>query len=145
MVAWAVQPNRANGKTCQTCCKFQSQGAEPLIPSTLPSLPWQKVAMDIFEWKKSLYLLILDYYSRYIEIAKLSRLTSTEVIMHVKSIFARHGILQKVISDNGPQLSSQQFSQFANTYCFDHVTSSPYFPRARESCTDHKTVTKTLM
>ena len=36
-------------KTCQTCCKFQSQGAQPLIPSTLPSLPWQKVAMDIFE------------------------------------------------------------------------------------------------
>ena len=30
-------------KTCQTCCKF------PLIPSTLLSLPWQKVAINIFE------------------------------------------------------------------------------------------------
>ena len=50
-------------KTCQTCCKFQSQGAQPLIPSTLPSPPWQKVGMDIFEWKKSSFLLIVDYYS----------------------------------------------------------------------------------
>ena len=41
-----------------------------------------KVAMYIFEWKKSSYLLIVDYYSRYIEIAKLNRLASTEVIMH---------------------------------------------------------------
>ena len=86
--------------------------------------------MDIFEWKKSSYLLIVDYYSRYIEIAKLSCLTSTEVIMHIKSIFARHGILEKVILDNGPQFSSREFSQFENMYCFDHVTSSPYFPQS---------------
>ena len=119
-------------KTCQICCKFQSQGAQPLIPSTLPCLPWQKVAMAIFKWKKSSYLLIVDYYSRYIEIAKLSRLTSTEVIMHMKSTFARHGIPEKVVSDNGPQFSSREFSQFANTYCFDHVTSSPYFPQSNE-------------
>ena len=117
-------------KTCQTCCKFQSQGAQPLIPSTLPSLPWQNVAMDIFEWKKSSFLLTVDYYSRYIEIAKLSRLTSTEVIVHTKSIFARHGIPEKVVSDNGPQFSSREFSQFASTYCFDHLTSSPYFPQS---------------
>ena len=25
---------------------------------------------------------------------------------------------------------SREFSQFANTYCFDHVTSSPYFPQS---------------
>ncbi|MCY3930012.1 MAG: RNase H-like domain-containing protein, partial [Acidobacteria bacterium] len=117
-------------KNCPTCCKSQSQRAQPLIPSTLPSLPWQKVAMDIFEWKKASYLLLVDYYSRYIEIAKLSRPTSGEVIMHTKSIFARHGIPETVISDNGPQFSSKEFSQFADKYCFVHVTSSPYFPQS---------------
>ena len=50
--------------------------------------------------------------------------------MHTKSIFARHGVPEKVISDNGPQFSSHEFSQFANKYCFDHVTSSPYFPQS---------------
>ena len=117
-------------KSCPTCCKFQLQGVQPLIPSTLPCLPWQKVAMDIFEWKKASYVLIVDYYSRYIEIAKLSRLTSTEVIIHIKSIFTRHGIPETVISDNGPQFSSHEFSQFASKYCFDHVTSNPYFPQS---------------
>ena len=86
--------------------------------------------MDIFEWKKASYLLLVDYYSRYIEIAKLSRPTSGEVIMHTKSIFARHGIPETVISDNGPQFSSKEFSQFADKYCFVHVTSSPYFPQS---------------
>ena len=48
----------------------------------------------------------------------------------MKSIFARHGIPEKVISDNGPQFSSHEFSQFASTYCFEYVTSSPYFPQS---------------
>ena len=117
-------------KNCPTCCKFQSQRAQPLIPSTLPSLPWQKVAMDIFEWEKASYLLVIDYYSRYIEIARLSNLTSREVITHTKSIFARHGVPEKVISDNGPQFSSHEFSQFSDQYCFEHVTSSPHYPQS---------------
>ena len=55
-------------------------------------------------------------------------MTSREVITHTKLIFARHGIL--VISDNRSQFSSHEFSQFSNQYCFEHVTSSPYFPQS---------------
>ena len=85
---------------CQECQQQRSQ----LILSKLPDLPWQKVGMDLFEWRKSDYLLIVDYYSRYIEVAKLSRTTAAEVITHIKSIFARHGIPEMVISDNGPTI-----------------------------------------
>ena len=58
-------------KTCKTCCIHQQQRAEPLIPSELPELPWQKVGTDLFEWKNCNYLLIVDYYSRFIEVALL--------------------------------------------------------------------------
>ena len=43
-------------KNCPTCCKSQSQHVQPLLPSTLPSLPWQRAAMDILEWKKASYV-----------------------------------------------------------------------------------------
>ena len=33
-------------RNCQECLK-----AQPLIPSQLPELPWQKVATDLFKWK----------------------------------------------------------------------------------------------
>ena len=42
------------------------------IPSTLPEYPWERIATDLFKWKKSSYLLLVDYYSRFIEIVKLS-------------------------------------------------------------------------
>ena len=92
-------------------------------------VPWQKVGTDLFMFKGQTYLLVVDYYSRYIEIAKLSALSSG-VITHLKSIFARHGIPEIVISDNGPQYLSEMFTQFSKQYGFRHVTSSPRYAQA---------------
>ena len=41
-----------------------------------------KVATDLLYWKASTYLLIVDYYSRYIEISKLNGQSSSEIISH---------------------------------------------------------------
>ena len=72
---------------------------------------------------------MVDYFSRYIEIARLNRPTTAEVVIHLKSIFVRHGIPETLISDNGPQYSSREFSEFAKEYEFRHVTASPYHPQ----------------
>lgn len=117
-------------RTCPTCCKAQNQRAQPLIPAPLPELPWQKVGTDLFHWKQGTFLLIIDNYSRYIEVAKLDRLSAEEVIKHTKSVFARHGIPEIVMSDNGPQYSSQEYAEFARTYQFKHITSSPHYPQS---------------
>ncbi len=87
---------------CQECTKAQRQRSQPLTRSALPELPWQKVTTDLFEWKQEVFLLLVDYYSRYVDIACLNRLTPTDVIIRTKSISARHGIPETVISDNGP-------------------------------------------
>ena len=115
---------------CRKCCKDRSQHPEPLIPSEFPSLPWQKLATDLFYWKGSAHLLIIDYYSRYIETAKLSSESSSEVIRHTKSILYRHGIPKHMFSDNGPQYSSLEYKKFAEEYGFLHTTSSPRFPQS---------------
>lgn len=33
---------------------------------------WQRVGTDLFFWEKKIYLLIVDYFSRYIEVAHLN-------------------------------------------------------------------------
>ncbi|XP_046357686.1 uncharacterized protein K02A2.6-like [Haliotis rufescens] len=77
-----------------------------------------------------MYLIVVDYFSRYAEIAKLSSTTSTSIINNLKSIFSRHGIPETVISDNGPQYASAEFREFASKYNFSHVTSSPLYARS---------------
>ena len=128
-VWWPGIRNDIDEKTsnCPICCKHRLQLPEPLLHSPLPSRPWQKVATDLFEWKKVDYVLVVDYYSRYIEVDKLTSTSATSVITHLKSIFSRHGIPETVISDNGLQYS---FGEFSKEYRFNHVTSSPKYPQA---------------
>ena len=115
---------------CMVCCTTRFQHAEPLLSSGFPDYPWQRVASDLFEWKKSKYLLVMDYYSRCIEIARLPNATSSDVISHMKSLFARHGVPESLTSDNGPQYAADQFKSFPKEYGFTHLTSSPRYPQA---------------
>ena len=96
---------------------------------TLPRYPWQKVGTDFFEWQGTMYLLVEDYFSRYIEIVKLSLTMSGTVVAYLKTIFARFSIPKLLISDNGPQFASGEMKQFAATYHFNYVTSSPAYPQ----------------
>ena len=97
----------------------------------LPELrdqPWQKVAADLFELKGHPYLLVIDYFSRYLEVAKLSSTTSPDVTAQLQSMLARHGIPEQLISDNGPQFSSTSFAKFVEDYGFTHILTSPRYP-----------------
>ena len=114
-------------QNCGTCCKNARPRREPLLTTPLPKYPWQRIATDLFEFHGVHYLLVVDYFSRYPEISKLMTTTSTVVIVAMKAGFARHGIPEIVCSDNGPQYSSHDFALFADSYGFQHSTSSPHY------------------
>ena len=114
---------------CMECReKRPTQRSSPLMPSELPERPWQSLAADLFELKNKHYLVVIDYYSRWIEIKPLyTNCTAPSVIAKMKAIFAIHGIPGTVRSDNGPQFTSNEYIQFAASYGFEIVTSSPHF------------------
>ncbi|XP_060810750.1 uncharacterized protein K02A2.6-like [Amyelois transitella] len=118
-------------KQCRVCQEsLNAPAREPLISIDIPELPWNKVGSDIFEFQKKYFLIIVDYYSNFIEVIKLNNLTSTAVIQSMKEVFSRHGIPETLISDNGTQYSSRDFKFFSDEWGFTHVTSSPHYPQA---------------
>ena len=100
-----------------------------MICSKLPDYPWQKIGTDLFEIKGVTYLLVVDYFSHFPEVIRLTTTTSSKIITSLKSLFAGYGIPKEVISDNVPQYISQELKHFADTYGFKHTTSSPYCPQ----------------
>ena len=116
--------------TCQICRYWARDKAEALISTPLPELPWQKVRMDLFEMNHRHYVILVDYYSQYIEVLELRSQTTDSVTQALKATFAYHGIPMVVFSDNGPCYNCAQFASFATSYGFQHRTSSPCFPHS---------------
>lgn len=88
------------------------------------------MASDLFELSGKTYALVVDYYSRFVEVQLLHSTTSAGIIMALKAIFARHGIPATLVTDNGPQYASREMEEFAESYGFQHVTSSPHYPQS---------------
>ena len=76
-------------QSCKTCIKYsKSQRNEPLQSHPTPVVPWHTVTTDLFETKNSKYLLIVDYYSRFPILHKLSSTTARVLIQEMKAVFA---------------------------------------------------------
>ena len=115
---------------CDVCLAHRTkQAKEPLLQHEVVARPWSKVAADLCDLD-SRTCLMSDYYSNYIEVALLNTATSPNVIKEMKAVFARYGIPDVLVTDNGPQFASAEFAVFAKTWMFKHTTSSPYHPQS---------------
>ena len=116
---------------CLYCISTRpTQHNEPLKPTPLPDRPWQRIGADLCEVNGDKYLIVIDYYSRYLEILEMRSTTGDQIIGRLKSLFARYGIPEELISDNGPPFYCTAMHQFAHEYDFKHTTTSPYFAQA---------------
>ena len=118
--------------SCQECLTHRNRlTPEPLMKHDVPEEPWIKVATDLFTIYGKDYVIVIDYCSKYFEVALVKNpVDSPAVVKEMKKIFSRHGIPKIVFSDNGPQYTSREFKQFAKEWDFDHQFSSPYFPQS---------------
>ena len=99
--------------------------AEPLIAHEVPTRPWAKVGVDLFQYDDRNYLVTVDYMSNFWEVDYLPTTDAKTIITKLKHHFARHGIPDQVVSDNGPQFSCQDFTNFAYNWSFIHTPVSP--------------------
>ena len=126
--------NRDIEKKIERCSHCQTHQAsatnEPLMPQDVPPRAWHTLSSDLFYWEQKHYLLVADLFSKFPIVRKLDSISSRAIISHLKGIFEEHGIPERLLSDNGTQYSSEEFRMFAATYGFEHVTSSPAYPRS---------------
>ncbi|KAK2184256.1 hypothetical protein NP493_273g01025 [Ridgeia piscesae] len=114
-------------KKCNVCQHNQTaQQKEELIPIDATH-PWEIVGSDMFHWRGDGYLLVVDYYSSYTIIQKLSSTTSGAIMSKLR-LTSEFGIPNIFISDNARQYDSAEFRKFEAEYDFKHETSSPRYP-----------------
>ena len=131
---------------CSICNTLRpSQCREPLKSHEVPERPWSRVATDLFSHKGENFIVIVDYYSNFIEMERIATTSSRSVIQVLKKTFSRHGIPESLVSDNGPAYASEEFHEFASKWEFRHVTTSPHYPQANGKAESAVKICKNLL
>ena len=84
--------------------------------------------MDYLEINSKSFLLIVDSFSKWLEILPMNSTTTGATIKAVRTLFARYGLPQQVVTDNGPQFISDEFKTFLKVNGVKFTLTPPYHP-----------------
>ena len=117
-------------KSCQSCQAVKSApSSAPLHPWAWPEYPWQRVHIDLAgPFKSRMFLLLVDAHSKWPEIHEMSSTTADHTIAVLRGVFAAFGLPEQVVSNNGPQFTSQEFATFLRSNGVMHIRTAPYHP-----------------
>lgn len=124
-------PRIASDVKDYVCLAYRtSQTKETLLQHEVISRPWAKVATDLCESNGRTLLVVSDYFSNFIEVSRFHAVTTKALVRELKTIFARCGIPEILVTDNGPQFAPKEFEAFAKSWSFNHITASPRYPQS---------------
>ena len=89
-----------------------------VTPVELPDGPWRKLAIDVIgpistTGAKEVYgIVFVDYYTKWPAVRIVNTITTDTVIDFLEEVFAREGIPETLVSDNGVQLTSYKMQGF---------------------------------
>ena len=72
----------------------------------------------------------MNAYSKWMEVILKCRTTTEATIQAPRDLFARCGIPEILVSDNGPQFKSVEFKEFLVRMRVKHLKSAPYHPKS---------------
>ena len=75
-----------------------------------------------------MFLIVIDSYSKWLEVIPTSTANSKETIKIVRSIFATHGLPEQCVTDNGSPFTSIEFESFLQQNGIKQIRTSPYHP-----------------
>ena len=135
-------------ETVEKCgiCQASSRAAKPVgNVSDVSPHTWHTFGTDLFYWNKIDYLVIGDYFSKYLIVRRLPNSSTHVVIKELGLVFTELGRPFILRSDNGLCYSSREFHNFLSFYQVDHITSSPHYPQSNGFAEALVGITKKLM
>ena len=128
-------------------CQSQ-QNSTPIVQKYISEVPphrWHTLGSDLFYFQRIDFLVVVDYFSKYLIVRKIPSSTFTSVIKELGMIFSEFGKPQIFRCDNGPCYSSQEFRFFMQNWLIEHRTSSSHYPQSNGLAESMVKVSKNLI
>ncbi|XP_023809084.1 uncharacterized protein LOC110017718 [Oryzias latipes] len=125
---------------CSVCARSKNSNSPPsghLLPLPTPSRPWSHIALDFVtglppSQGHTVILTVIDRFSKAVHFIPLAQLPSAsetaDILVH--HVFRYHGIPSDIVSDRGPQFTSQVWRSFCSALGATVSLSSGYHPRS---------------
>ena len=115
---------------CSSCQETRNAPPRaPLHPWSWPHQPWIRVHVDYAgPLLGKMFLVLIDAHSKWMEVEPVESATTKTTVEKLRKIFSTHGILEKLVSDNGSVFTSQEFTDFVKSNGIDHIKTAPYHP-----------------
>ncbi|BHF81136.1 hypothetical protein SprV_0702426600 [Sparganum proliferum] len=114
---------------CQQAAKMPPR--QPPVPWQPPERPWSRVHIDFAGPLNGVsYLILVDAYSKWPEIAPLNPATASATIAFLRRIFSQHDLPEVLVSDNGSQSTSSTFEDFSRQHNIRHLRSPSNHPQS---------------
>ena len=124
-----LQHYRARCQTCETHAPSHVQ--EPLLMTQAPEYPFQQTVADLFQINNRNYLVYADRLTRWVEVAHLPHgATSNQLICKFRQYFARWGAPEELATDGGPNLTSEEMTNFLSKWGVTTRLSSAHYPQS---------------
>ena len=116
---------------CRTCGGMSpSQPKEPMLDAPVPEFPFEMTCCDYFELAGHHYLVYVDRYSGWSEIAKVPNSALHTLATNLRRWFTQWGVPRSLETDGGPPFSGRQFSAFMEQWGINHRQSSAYYAQS---------------
>lgn len=115
--------------SCPHCIQTMKNPPKTVVHAWIPpSRPWERIHIDFAEFKKQIFLVTVDAYSKWPEVHFLPTQTATNAINVLQELFSHYGVPRVLVSDNGTQFTSVEFQRFLRRHNIVHKTSAPFHP-----------------
>lgn len=134
------------GKNCEACCNVRDAPPKTTLhPWEFPTGPWKRLHADFAQLYGKYYIVVVDAYSKWVEAEEIRSTSALETIKFFRSLFAKFGLPEQLVTDNGPPFQSMEFKEFCKRNIIRHSTSSPYRPQGNGAAENSvKTIKKTI-
>lgn len=116
-------------------CKVCQVTTTPTVAKTYgkwpeASSPFERVHIDFFHKLGRTYLILVDAFSRWTEVKRMTDTTAPKVMHELDTIFATFGFARSIVSDNGPPFRSQAFKVYCEERNREHILTPAYHPQS---------------
>ena len=115
-------------KGCEAC---KLNGKNPPKATPHPWIeaqtPWERIHIDFCDYDNKKWLIVVDAYSKWPDVVNMNKSTTSAcTIRELRKLFSVYGLAKTVVSDNGPQLVSDEIEQFFTDNGIKHIRIPAY-------------------